>query len=209
MGDHYYGNNKLYIIRALIACIIVLVLYAPPTFAQDLSEEGTYDVILEVKRERDVLSNAIFGLQKNDKYYIPIEALANVVKYSAKTSLDDGTVSGFFGSEENTYSLNLEQNTFTRRGQSYEFDSSDAITLTQQFGIGDIYVTPELLNKIWPLDVSLDPLIQVLDIQTKQKLPYELAASRQKNRNSRLNKNDRNNGVDLNLHEINLSLIHI
>jgi len=60
-----------------------------------------------------------------------------------------------------------------------------------------------LLNKIWPLDVSLDPLIQVLDIQTKQKLPYELAASRQKNRNSRLNKNDRSNNVDLNLHEIN------
>jgi len=203
MSNHYYGNNKLYIIQALIACIIVLVLYVPPTFAQDLGEEETYDVILEVKRDRDVLSNAIFGLQKNDKYYVPIEALANVVKYNAKTSLSNGTVSGFFGSEDNTYSLNLKQKTFTRRGQSYEFDSSDAITLTQQFGIGDIYVTPELLNKIWPLDLSLDPLIQVLEIQTQQKLPYELAASRQKNRNSRLNKNSKDGDVNLNLSKIN------
>ena len=55
MSDHYYGNNKSYIIRALIACIIVLVLYVPPTFAQDLGEGDTYDVILEVKRELSLI----------------------------------------------------------------------------------------------------------------------------------------------------------
>jgi len=54
-----------------------------------------------------------------------------------------------------------------------------------------------LINKIWPLDLSFNPLEQVVNIQTQRKLPYELTSERTQNRNRYLNKNTKSNTLDL------------
>lgn len=186
MGNRCY--NISHITLTFFTCVILLGFFPLSTFAQSSSEEEMYDVILEVKHDRKTLSIATFGLEKNGKYYIPIQSLGHIVKFNVNTSLKDGIASGFFISEENTYRIDTKKGTYTLRGKPYEFDPSNAFIFSQQLGIGDIYVTTDLLNKVWPLDLSLDPLKQVLQIQTTRKLPYELSTTRQTKRNNTLRK---------------------
>ena len=44
----------------------------------------------------------------------------------------------------------------------------------------DIYITIDLLNKIWPLDFEIDTLSQSVAINTKRKLPFELELERKR-----------------------------
>ncbi|HPF78810.1 MAG TPA: hypothetical protein PLF01_05880, partial [Alphaproteobacteria bacterium] len=205
MSNYHVGIFISRIFIALVALFILLGFHSPPTLADTLGEDNTYDIILEVKRDRKTLATAIFGLDREGKYYVPIQELARIVSFNAKTDLKTGTVSGFFISEENSYTIDTQNNTYTLRGNTYEFDPREAFVFSQQLGIGDVYVTPDLLNKIWPLDLALDPLKQVLDIQSAKKLPYELSIARQRKRNSRLNRLAQQDNTDLDLPRIDNS----
>ena len=186
-------------------CVVLSGLFSFPTFAQDLGEEEIYDIILEVKRDRQTLAKAIFGLEKDGKYYVPIQELARIVNFKANTSVENGSVSGFFFSEENSFSIDTVKNVYTLRSESFDFNPSEAFVFSQQLGIGDIYVTPDLLNKVWPLDLELDFLKQTLDINTRRKLPYELAQARQRKRANRFSKKKEENTSNLNLPKIDNS----
>lgn len=199
MGHYHIGNCIRRVVHTFFICIFLLGFYLPPSFAEDFSEDDIYDLILEVKRERKTLSVAIFALEKDGKYYVPIQELARIVYFNAETDLNSETVKGFFISEENSYNLNVREGTYTLKGNTQGFDPGEAIIHQQQFGIGDIYVTPDLLNKIWPLDLSLDPLLQTLNIQTKRTLPYQLLAERQRNRNKRFGRKRDDDNSELNL----------
>ena len=197
MGNYRIVTNIKKAMLSAFACIVSLGFILHPAFAEEFSEQDTYDLILEVKRDRKTLSTAIFGLEKAEKYYVPIQELARIVVFKADTNLSAGTVKGFIESEENSYSLNVTEGTYTIRGKTENFDKTQALVFEQKYGIGDIYVTPELLNKIWPLELSFNPLKQTLDIQTTRKLPYQMAAERQRKRNKYYNKQQ--NKQDLNL----------
>lgn len=203
MGAYRYVIGQAMLV--LVTCIVMSGLFSSPTFAQDLGEDEVYDIILEVKRERQTLTKAVFGLDKDGKYYVPIQELARIVNFKANTSVENGTVSGFFFSEDNSFSIDTQQNIYTLRGKSSAYEPSEAFVFSQQLGIGDIYVTTDLLNKIWPLDLSLDPLKQTLDINTKRKLPYELAQARQRKRAGRLEKNQNDDTSNLTLPKIDNS----
>lgn len=197
-------NVILRMIRVCMACFILLGLFSPFSFAQTVGEEEVFDIILEVKRDRKTLQRAIFGLEKNGEYYVPVQELARIVSFVANTSIEQERVDGFFFSPENDYSIDIKNNAYTLRGKKYNFDPSAAFIFRQKLGVGDIYVTPELLNKIWPLDLSLDYLQQTLRIGTNKKLPYELSQIRQSKRNRLLEKNQSKayRKQDLNLPQI-------
>lgn len=203
MSNHSIGTIIRRTLCGFIAYVVLSGLCIPPSFAEEFGEGEIYDLILEVKRDRETLSLAILGLEKEGKYYLPVQELARVVNFIAETDLEAGTVQGFFISPENQYRINARNGTYTLRDQTGNFDLSEAIVLEQQYGIGDIYVTPELLNKIWPLELSLDNLIQQLDIETARKLPYEMLAERQRNRNRIFGKKKNNKYVELDLPKIN------
>jgi hypothetical protein len=191
------GKLCIFILRLVLVILtgaMLLGLSSPSIFAQDMGEEEVYDAILEVKRDRKTLAKAIFGLEKDYKYYLPIQELSRIVEFKTDVSLKSGTAQGFFFSEENTFRIDVQNNTYTLRGERYNFEPDEAFVFNQKFGIGDIYVTPELLNKIWPLQLDLDNLRQIVDIQTKKKLPYELSLARQAKRDNLLNKADKPTG---------------
>ncbi|MCI5060570.1 MAG: carboxypeptidase-like regulatory domain-containing protein [Alphaproteobacteria bacterium] len=188
MGIYHIGS---YIKRAMLAVFVSVALLGyilSPAFAEDFSNEEIYDLILEVKRDRTPLSNAFLGLEKSGKYYIPVQELARLVLFNANIDLKAGRLHGFIGSEDNLYSLNIKDGTYSIKGTQHSFDKNEAFIFEQKFGIGDLYATPELLNKIWPLELSLDTLKQTLEIQTKRTLPYESLSERQRKRQRRLDK---------------------
>ena len=179
-----------------VSVLLCLGAYASPSLAQDNGEQGIYDLILEVKRDRTILSSAIIGLEKNELYYLPLQEIARLVKFNIETNLGQGTANGFYVNENNSYAIDVENQTYTLKGETVNFEKDDAFIFTQELGIGDIYVTPELINKIWPLDITFNPLEQVVDIQTKRKLPYELSSERKLIRNSFLNRKTAQPNID-------------
>lgn len=173
----------------LVSITGFLLGFVPPTYAQSLSEEGYYDLILEVKRnKRETLSSAILGIEKQGRYYLPLQELARIVRFQAHVDIDQETIDGFLFTEENTYSVDAKNHTFTIRGKTTDFSPEHILVLKQGLGIGDIYATTELINQIWPLEIELDLLQQKLDIKTKRELPYQMAKERQRKRSKRLNR---------------------
>lgn len=202
MGRQHISNGISRIMHVILTLIIMLGIFSSPSFAEFSDEEGIYDVILEVKRDRRTLQTAIFGLEKNGKYYVPLQELSRIVKFKTDVSLENETANGFFILEENSFSLNVNESSYTLRGKPFNFSGDDVVVFKQELGIGDIYVTPELLNKIWPLDLTIDPLKQILVIQTTRKLPYEILQSRNSKRNARLNRRKSDDHLEKDLPKI-------
>ena len=201
MGIYHIVVHIQRSLLAFLACTILLGIFISPSLAETFGEADYYDLILEVRRDRDTLSNAVLGLEKSEKNYLPMQEIARLISIETITDLEQGTISGFVGTEENTYTLNVNTGTYTVKGKEHNFDPSNAFVFTQQFGIGDIYATPDLINQIWRLDLDFDPLQQTADIKTTRKLPYELVSERQRLRDRRLrklaNKADDNSVLEL------------
>jgi len=171
-----------------MVCAVLLGSMATPSRATSESMEGVYDLILEVKRDRATLSSALIGLEKDGEFFLPVRMLAQVVDFEANVDLDNRTVAGFYLNESNSYSIHVDEGYYTHMGQRYPLEEGQAFIVEQGFGIGDVYVSPEILNKIWPLDLYLDALFLTLEIRSKAKLPYELAKERGRLRQRRLSK---------------------
>lgn len=137
-----------------------------------------YDLIISVRRKSDILAPTVVGLQRGLKNYIPLLEMARIAKFPSEGHLDSQTVQGTFFNDQNTYGLDVKAGTFTVLGQQFDLPSDDVIVRNLGQGLGDIYVTPELLNQIWPLDLDLDFADLTLNIKTKKKLPYELERAR-------------------------------
>jgi hypothetical protein len=172
-----------------VSALLCLGFSASPSLAQDTSgEQDIFDLILEVKRGRNILSPAVIGLEKNGKHYIPLQEIARLVKFNIKTNLNAGTATGFYINENNSYALDVSNQNYTLKGDTFDFDDDEAFIFSQELDIGDIYITPNLINKIWPLEINFNPLEQVVNIQTKRKLPYEQSSDRVLLRNKLLNR---------------------
>ena len=187
LGMNHNGNLKKRTLCVLVTCIVFLGLIAPPSSRADsVSAEEVYDLILEVKRDRKTLSNAIIGMEKDEKFFLPVLDIARLVGVSAKPDFDAQTVTGFFLSEDNVYSLNIKDSYYSLNGEKHSFPEGEAFILKQKYGIAEVYISPELMNKMWPLDLNLDHLFQLVEIRTKKSLPYESRKSREEKRRNSL-----------------------
>ena len=139
-----------------------------------------FDLILRLQRKRDVLAPTIIGLQKNFDYYLPVMEIANAVKFPAQADLAKGIIRGSFINSQNTFTIDAINRRATSAGETYEIPEGSIILRDLGQGLGDIYIAPEILNKIWPLALEVDFGELTVFIQTRQKLPFELERERKK-----------------------------
>jgi hypothetical protein len=132
-----------------------------------------YDLILNVRRKRDILSPGLLGLQKGFTNYVPLVELARILKFPTDVNLAAGRASGTFMNPENSYSIDANAHTITVAGETTEIPADSVIVRDLGSGLGDIYVTPEVLNQLWNLNMILDFSDLTLNIKTRQLLPYE------------------------------------
>ncbi len=154
------------------------------------SGEEVFDLILRLQRKNDTLSPALLGIQKGFDNYVPIVEIARLLKFPSETDLSRGTISGYYFSEQNTFSLNAEQGTYSAQGETHPIPEESVIVNDLGQGIGDIYVKVDLLNEIWPLDFELVFSDLSLEINTRRKLPYELERERRKRQEELQNKEE-------------------
>lgn len=141
--------------------------------AEDAENTEPYDIILSVKRKGKTITRSILGIQKGITTYIPMQDLANALRFQINMDLPSQTVSGFWASEDNTYVVNAANNTYSVKGEVFTLPEDSIIIKDYGEGLGDIYVTDELLNNLWGLNLRFDPAQMALLVQTKQLLPVE------------------------------------
>ncbi|MCB9987872.1 MAG: carboxypeptidase regulatory-like domain-containing protein [Rhodospirillales bacterium] len=180
---------------AIIAmAVMAFVLTVSPAWAQQQSvpvsapasaySEPPYDeLVLEVRRNDDLLARTILGFQGGmTDYYIPLGDLARLVGFDVELNLNRGFIRGWYLSTDNTYEVDAKNLTYTVRGQTVPLTKNDIFMRDYGAGFGDIYVRLETLNEILPLDLHLDFAALKLDVQTSEKLPYEMKKEREAKR---------------------------
>ncbi len=143
-------------------------------------DDETYDLILAVRRKGEIISQEIIGFQKGFTYYLPVRGFAQVIKFPTEANLAQGTVSGTFFNNQNTYSVDANRGTFTVRGETFDLPEGSYFIKDLGQNIGDIYVTPEIINQLWPIDAEIDFSELAIIIKTVKLLPYELEIERKK-----------------------------
>ncbi len=168
-----------------------------PAFAQNQNKTtDVYELVLQVGRNGEALSNSILGLQKGfTGYYLPAGELAALIGIKVNIDLETGRAEGWYIKEGNTYTIDTKSGTYSLKGEVFELPAQDFIVKNYGAGFGDIYISVETLNKIWPLELEIDFSKLRLLILSPRKLPYELKRDREKKRNKRLSR-DNNNNID-------------
>lgn len=149
-------------------------------FLHGSPDEEPYELILRLTKGNETITQVLIGLQRGVQPYIPMKRLADLIRYKADIDFENKTISGFFGQKDNSYNLNLQADTYSVRGKSSPVPEHSVILRDLGRGIGDFYVSPALLNEIWPLDLEMDFSELTLSINTKAKLPFERARERER-----------------------------
>ncbi len=177
--------------RALLLafCVWLLSIGQPPSSSwaqsgQDaIAYEDMYDLVIQVERDKTILSRTILGLQRGyDDYYIPVGALANLLRIKADIDLATGTVQGWYRKPEHEFSINAAEGFYTLRGERVDMAPDDAFTRELGSGFGDIYIRYGVLNQILPLELTFDFSRMSLELNTTDRLPYEEIALRKERR---------------------------
>ncbi|MCB1555693.1 MAG: carboxypeptidase regulatory-like domain-containing protein [Alphaproteobacteria bacterium] len=170
---------------------------SPPAYARSVEElrpgdttSERFELILEARRHDTLLAPAILGFQsfEDDAQYLPAGDLARIVGFSAETNLRHGTIEGWFLEPENRFLIDAKNLSYTLRGETFPLQPEDIFVQDQGGGFGDVYVRADVLNRIWPLDLTIDMGALRLNVGTAYKLPYELKEEREKKHESFLNK---------------------
>lgn len=172
--------------------------FATPSSSNEILVDGfvlpvdneIYELVLELNRKKTRFASTVIGLQQGFNNYIPLIEIGRNVRFDVNANLAEETVSGFFIKEENTYSLDVKSGTYSVRGKTFDFPENSIIVRNVGQGLGDIYVTPELINEIWPLDIELDQSELSINILTPLNLPRDLEIERERKRNKIFGRDD-------------------
>lgn len=153
---------------------------APGEPEEEQPQDEAFDLILRLQHKSEILSQALVGLERDGVYYYPVAETARAVRFPVEADLRTGRLQGYFYAEENAFSLDAGAGTITVRGETSALPKEEVIVRDAGHGLGDIYVTLDVLNRLLPLSLELDFSDLTLKVKTRKKLPYEIDAERQK-----------------------------
>ena len=183
---NHNGNFLKRTLCALLACAVFLGYFVPSSWADDVGSEEVYDLILGVKHEGKMLSNAIIGLEKGEARFLPVVELARIVGVALDADFDVGKIDGFRFVESNPFAVDLAQGTYMVKGKTYPYSEDELFVYELGYGAKEVFATVDFLNKLWNLDFELDYLQARLNINTKDKLLYQIQQKREARRTTRL-----------------------
>jgi hypothetical protein len=183
---NHNGNFLKRTLCATLACVVFLGCFVPSIRAETIGTEDLYDLILEVKHNKRTLSNAVIGMERDGEFFLPVLELAGIFDFAANVDFAAGSVTGFFLREENEYGLNVHDHTYSYRGKTQSFPEGEAFVLEQKYGIKEVYISAELLSKIWPISINFNNLLQIIEVTSSEKLPYQVKQARERERGIRL-----------------------
>lgn len=108
-------------------------------------------LILEVHAERYLASRGLIGYHCDGKVLLPLGELAAVLEYAIHADPRRGVAEGWLGEEGRTFRLDIAERSVSVAGQQQGL-SGACLYLDD----ADIYVTSEMLQLWWPLELEID-----------------------------------------------------
>jgi hypothetical protein len=142
--------------------------------AQYQSTEREF-LLLEVRLDQSVLSEAIpaYGLEGDT--LLPLGELARLLTLAIKTQPGQSIASGYVLTEDRGFSLNLNEARITRAGVTESFDP--ALVLTEP---DDIYVAASLLERWLPVELEINRSSLSLRVNALEALPLQARLKRER-----------------------------
>ncbi len=192
----------------LIAFFMMCLSIALPVRAQPVNLDGFVndreyeDVILAVFTGKYRLSSGVFALQKDDRYFLPVIELADMVGFTAEYNSAQGVVSGTSYKLEDTFSINTNTGQVNTSAENFSIGLSE-IRLSDEVA-GEIYIEQEALQRIWSLIFEINPTVLTMAIGSTETLPFQKIIERQKAREkAELLKQRFREGTDLDISTLN------
>ena len=137
---------------------------------------GPEDLVLAVVSKQRRLSAGIFAVQNNGRYYLPVVSLSQIFGFYHDFDISARFVEGWGISQDEKYVIDAAKGTLRFRGKQVALPS-DSI-LDSSIADDDLYVAIEVLNQIWPMQMSVNLSGLVLRVIPDGKLPFEIADER-------------------------------
>ncbi len=133
-------------------------------------------LLLEVRLDQHVLSDAIPVYQYGSNIFLPLGELAGLLDLAIRTQPEQGSASGYVLREDRSFSLDLAKATVTLAGRTKAVDP--ALIRVQA---DDIYVASQLIISWLPLDFDMDLSSLSLRFRPRELLPLQARLERERN----------------------------
>ncbi|MBM9537092.1 stalk domain-containing protein [Desulfobulbus alkaliphilus] len=133
-----------------------------------------YLLILSLICREVGLNQTIIAYGDGEKTLLPLGDIAQALDLALDVDVEQGTVSGWFISEDRTFSVDTGRQTIRIEGQNYPWD--DGLIAV---GDDDIYLDAQVLSRWLPLDVSISYGALTATMIPREKLPLQARYERE------------------------------
>jgi hypothetical protein len=154
--------------------LLALIVQPQRLFAQYQSTEREF-LLLEVRLDQSVLSEAIPAYGLGEHTLLPLGELARLLTLAIKTQPGQAIARGYILTEDRGFSLNLDEARVTRAGVTESFDPALALTEPD-----DIYVATSLLERWLPVKLEINRSSLSLRVHALEALPLQARLKRER-----------------------------
>jgi hypothetical protein len=130
-------------------------------------------VVLEVRLDQQLLSDALTAYQYGDDVYLPLGDLSRLLTIAITTQPVEGRAGGYILDEQRTFSLDVLERQVALAGRDEALDRS-LVKLQPD----DIYVASRLLARWLPVDLKVDMSSLLLRVHAREQLPLQARLAR-------------------------------
>jgi hypothetical protein len=149
---------------------------AGPAHAQTISAQQARApnlLVLEVRLDQEVLTDALTAFQYGNDVYLPLGDLSKLLTIAIATQPVEGRATGYILNEQRTFSLNVLERQVALAGREEPLERA-------QFKLqpDDIYVASRLLSRWLPVDLEVDMSSLLLKVHAREPLPLQSRRAR-------------------------------
>lgn len=163
----------------ILVCFVLVMLASNDAKAQQQAQGGGLlklenELLLDVRLDGISLGFAILGYQDDDRIWLALSELMDVLQFPVNVDATSGRAGGWFLEEERTFSLDLNSEQVTSGEQSFLL-SGQALA----FG-SEIFVQSRALERWFPVILDTQVRELALDVQTLETIPLQARLSRRR-----------------------------
>lgn len=158
-------------------------------------------IVVQLAVDQSSTEENIEIYQHDGGYLVPLGFLTQFIDFPIEISADTLKASGWFITEKNNFTLDMNKRTVVLQGKETGLDTRMAIV-----GDNDIYVDSSLFSEWFPIDLELDFSRLILKLKPREKLPFQEIVERNNLRNRSIKSaNKQNNYKKITTPPANLS----
>ncbi len=137
------------------------------SFASQQQEDGSWEEEVYLSfRYQGIIDEIVVAIAANGEFYLPLTELFELFAINYTLSPSSFSVYGYYLHEKNPYSLDFASFKAAINDENYTLDASDFLIKDVDF-----YVKPEVYEKIFGLNLTIDLSRLVLKLETRDVLP--------------------------------------